>query len=286
MAEPYLLTKGFRHTMAIATPSQKTPRRYATQLELFQQCPRRYFHKVVERRAVDEAFSFALHKGKVAHEVLKLCGIELRDTCTVPADLRPLVATRLPRAMYPSDAAWEADVTEVVQWIKYGLAYLDPYATILGVELFQDRTYRSPASDTAVSLGAVIDLVLLRTDANGERFVEVVDYKTGRNLDQSRFAPVITRFVLKPLLAQHFPGKEFASVVFTELYLAQRFPRSRELTLPACLEAWEHVTQTIATIEAEQTWEPNPSPLCQWCPFNGHGCQAAQTAAEDSSSLW
>lgn len=58
--------------MAILTPSQKPARCYPSQLELFQQCRRRFFLKVVERRPVDEPFSPALHKGKVAHEVLKM----------------------------------------------------------------------------------------------------------------------------------------------------------------------------------------------------------------------
>ncbi len=269
--------------MGIRPPAPKLARRYPSQLELFQQCRRRFFLKVVERRPVDEPFSPALHKGKVAHEVLKACGIELRDTVSLPADLRALVAPRIPRGEYPSDAAWETDVAEVVEWVKYGLSYIDPYATILGVELFRDRSYRPDESAMPVPLGAVIDLVLLRTDTNGDRYIEIIDYKTGKNLDQSAFAPVIARFVLKPLIAEHFPGKEFAPAVYTELYLSKKVPRSRELTLPACLEEWGRVTQTMAEIQAEQAWEPTPSPLCQWCPFNGNGCWAE---TEDHGPLW
>ena len=31
----------------------------------------------------------------------------------------------------------------------------------------------------------------------------------------------------------------------------------------------EEVERAVA---AETTWAPSPSPLCEWCPFNGNGC--------------
>jgi hypothetical protein len=271
--------------MATSPTSKKPFRLYPSHLELYEQCPRKFVLKVVERRRVEEAFSPALAKGKIAHEVLKICTAELRDNAAVPADLRALVAPRLPREEYDSPLSWESDVAEVVEWVKYGLSYIDPTATILGVEKFLDRSFKlDGCGDQPIPLGAVIDLVLLRTDANGDRYVEIVDYKTGKNLDQSRFAPVIARFVLKSMLAAYFPDTKFAPVVYTELYLAKQVPRSRDLNLDDCLKEWEEVTRVVADIQAEEAWEPSPSPLCQWCPFNGNGCWAENTG--DDGSLW
>jgi hypothetical protein len=270
-------------THALSKSTQ--PRRlYPSHLELFHQCRRRFHLKVVERRPTLDQGGPALGKGTVAHEVLKICGREWMESASMPADLRTLVAARLPHTLYPSAAVWERDVAEVVDWVKYGLASLDPYATVLGVEQFLDRSYRPEDGSAPVPLGVVVDLLLLRTDANGVKFVEIVDYKTGKHLDASPFAPVISRFVLKRLIAQHLPGDSFAPVVFTELYLAQRHARTSELTLERCLADWEEVKLTLAAIAAESAWAPRPSPLCEWCPFNGNGC--VPMTDEDTTSLW
>jgi hypothetical protein len=270
--------------MTISTSSKKTPRHYPTQLELFHQCRRRYLLKVVERRAVSEPFSPALAKGIAAHDVLKVCGNELRATASVPADLRPLVKARLSIREYLTDLSWSHDVDEVVEWIKFGLSHIDPYATILGVELFLDRTFRPDSGSAPLALGIVVDLLLLRTDETGERFLEVIDYKTGKRMEDQTFAPVMARFALKRIIDRHLPGVAFPSVVFTELYLAQGAVRSQELTFPTVLAKWEEVNSTISAITSEKAWAPKPSPLCRWCPFNGNGC--TPESAEDSGDLW
>lgn len=261
------------------------PRRlYPSHLELFQQCRHRFRLKVVERRPVADQPGPALAKGNAAHAVLKICGREWMETASMPADLRSLVVPRLPRADYASDAEWERDVAEVTDWIKYGLSSLDPYAQILGVEQFLERTYSPEDSSIPIPLGAVVDLILLRTDQAGARFIEVVDYKTGKNLDASLFAPVLTRFVLRPLIKRHLPGDDFVPVLFTELYLAKEHVRTSELTLTRCLDDWEEVKRTLAAITAESTWPATPSPLCEWCPFNGNGC--TPTIDEEPGTLW
>jgi hypothetical protein len=272
-------------SVVLPLPNAKQLRRlYPSHLETFQQCRRRFHLKVVERHPVDQPFGAALAKGNVAHEVLKICGREWMESSSMPADLRSLVAARLSLVDYASEVAWERDVDEIVEWVKYGLSSLDPHATILGVEQFLERTFRPEDGSTPIPLGAVIDLLLLRTDSTGKKYIEIVDYKTGKNLDASLFAPVISRFVVKPLVTKHLPGDEFAPVVFTELYLAKRHVRTSEMTLKRCLRDWEEVQRTLAAITAESTWAPTPSPLCAWCPFNGNGCEPP--LEEESGSLW
>jgi hypothetical protein len=273
--------------MAVTTPRsnpKRARRLFPSHLELFQQCRLRYHLKMEGQRPVDQPLSAPLAKGNVAHEVLKICGKEWQETVSMPADLRSLVAPRLPRSNYSSQASWETDVAEVVEWVKYGLSYLDPYATILGVEQFLDRTFHPDDGSPPIPLGVVIDMLLLRTDSTGAKFIEIVDYKTGKHLDASLFAPVVSRFVLKRLITTHLPGDTFAPVVFTELYLGKRHVRTSEMTMERCLADWEEVKRTLAEISAEITWAPTPSPLCEWCPFNGNGCEP--TSEEDSVSLW
>ena len=73
-------------------------------------------------------------------------------------------------------------------------------------------------------------------------------------------------------------------MVFTELYVAKRHVRTSELTLERCLADWEEVKRTLAAIAAESTWAPTPSPLCEWCPFNGNGREP--TREVQNLSLW
>ena len=264
--------------------SKQVRRLYPSHLELFLQCRRRFHLKVIERHPIEESFSPALAKGTAAHEVLKICATEWQISTSMPADLKSLVAARLPRGAYPEEQAWDQDVAEIVAWVKYGLSYLDPYATILGVEQFLHRNVHPDDGSSPVPLGVRIDLLLLRTDGNGQQFIEIIDYKTGRNLDASAFAPVISRFVLKPIITKHLGSDGFAPVVYSELYLAKQHVRTSDMTLERCLAEWEEVKRTLAAIAAESEWSPTPSPLCEWCPFNGNDC--FPTLDEPGDGLW
>jgi hypothetical protein len=259
---------------------------YPSHLKDFTECRRRYQLKVIERRKVDEAFSSALTKGNVAHTVLKLCADELRRTPRRHvSDLHTLVEPRLLRAPYPSDLAWRADVEEIVSWVRYGLSYLKD-TTIIGAELFLRREYPGDDECEAFTVGARIDLVLLRRDEDGEPYVEVVDYKSGRSGWEDPLAPVMARFVLKTLLRQQLPARTFSRVVYTWLYLAERAPHRLELELDLCLERWDEVKRVVAEIGAEELFPPSPSPYCRFCPYsNGNGCPIG-LIEEDDGELW
>jgi hypothetical protein len=260
---------------------------YPSQLKLFTECRRRYLLKVVERRRIDEPFSPALAKGKAAHSVLKLCADQLMGTpAGCPADLRSLVESHLPREPYPSELTWRADVKEIVAWVKYGLSYIDPDATILGSELFLKREHAADEEIDAFSVGAVLDLVLLRRDDEGEPFLEVVDYKSGRSGWANPLSAVITRFVLKRLITRHLSAGRFGRVVYTELYLAERAPRHLEIDLQLCLERWDEVKHLVAEIGAETAFPPSPSPLCRFCCYNGAGCFPGEDDTADDGELW
>jgi hypothetical protein len=176
-------------------------------------------------------------------------------------------------------------VEEILAWVRYALSYIDPNAIVLGTELFLKRDYPGDDEIAAFPVGAVLDLVLLRSDEGGP-FLEVVDYKSGRTGWENPLAPVIARFVLKRLVTQHLSGDGFGRVVYTELYLAERAPRQVELDLPICLERWEEVKHLVTAIRAETVFPPSPSPMCQFCPYNGAGCLAGEDEEPDDGELW
>jgi hypothetical protein len=257
---------------------------YPSHLKLFADCRRRYRWKVVERRCVAEPFSPALAKGNAAHQILKRCLDGLRQPePSLPMDIAGLVRGRLPLEHYPSALARDADVAEVTGWVKRALGHLGPHDEVLGAELFLRRGYRGDEECAPFEAAALVDLVLLRAAPDGERYVELVDWKTGRSGWEDPFAPVIARFAAKPLIAQHLPGVQSPRVVYTWLYLAEGEPVSLELDLGLCAERWEEVKRAVGEIRAEQTWAPSPSPLCGFCPFNGNGCDAAAAPPDDGA---
>ena len=202
----------------------------------------------------------------------------------MPADLQSLVAPRLPRAEYPSAADGRAMWREVVEWVKYGLSYLDPYATILGVERFLDRTYYPEDGSGPIPVG------------RGHRLAPAADRQQRQTIHrdrrlQDRQTPrwVIVRSGLFPVRPETavdatLPGEGFAPVDVHRAVCRQAACPHSELTLERCLADWEEVKRTLAAIAAESTWAPTPSPLCEWCPFNGNGCEP--TREEENLSLW
>jgi hypothetical protein len=67
----------------------------------------------------------ALERGRVFHDVVKLC-IDLlnRVPPSCPARLHDVVRSRLPRWLYATDDAWHADVDLIVDWVKTALTYI------------------------------------------------------------------------------------------------------------------------------------------------------------------
>jgi hypothetical protein len=255
---------------------------YPSHIKLFTECHRRFLWKVVERRRVEEPYSPALAKGNAAHKVLKFCMSALtHPEPRLPMDIAGLVRGQLPPERYPSSLDREIDVAEVTTWVKHGLAYLGPYDDVLGAELFLRRQYQGDDSCAPFEAAALVDLVLLRASDDGERYIELVDWKTGRSGWEDPLAPVIARFVAKSLFAQHLPGVQTPQVVYTWLYLAEAEPVRLVLDIGLCAERWEEVKRMIGEIRDEEDWLPSPSPLCRFCPFNGNDCNAASAPPED-----
>lgn len=259
---------------------------YPSHLKLFSECRRRFLYKIVERRRVEEPPSVALAKGNAVHSILKasLKSLMLPNP-RLPLDLEGLVRGRLPLELYRSESIRQADVAEVTAWLKSAYSYLGPSDEVLGVEQFLRRRYPGDEFCEPFEAAALVDLVLLRGAPDGEPYVELIDWKTGRSGWEDPLAPVMARFVAKPLIARGLPGARNPRVVFTWNYLAEQDRVSLELDLGTCAERWEEVKRSVSEIHSEERWEPSPSPLCGFCPFNGNGCDAAMTQPDDGQ-LW
>lgn len=259
---------------------------YPSAIEQYQQCARRFYLQRVERHPTNNESSPAMAKGIAAHNVLRGCGEQLKRTGGFPTDIRQLASVELARHPELSEAWRDGDIADLTQWIKFGLSSIDQHATVLVVEQFAERPLRMD-NGTRITFGARLDLVLLRIDQTGESFIEVVDYKTGKNLDQAQFPPVLARFVLRRQIDQHLkqlPKSSFGRVIVTEIYLSREEIRRQEMTREKCIYDWDAVTHVIADLMANREWKPTPSPMCEWCPYLGNPCTVH--AFDGTEDLW
>lgn len=274
--------------MADHVLSSYSPHRaiYPSAIEQYQQCARRFYFQRVARHPSKSQSSPAIAKGNATHNVLKLCGEQLRRTGDFPKDIRQLVSVELARHPELSDE-WRADdIKDLTEWVEFGLAAIDRHAQVLGVEQFAERPIRL-ADGSRITFGAKLDLVLLRIDQNGESFIEVVDYKSGKNLDQAQFPPVLARFVLKRQIDQHLqqPVKgRFGKIYFTEIYLFREELRRQEMTRERCDHDWDALMQVVSELVSNREWKPTPSPMCEGCPYLGNPCEVH--AFDGSEELW
>lgn len=256
---------------------------YPSHLTAYLQCPERYYHRYVARHRVEEPFSPNLARGIAAHSALAEI-FETRRLGGNPGGVRPIVESHLPRGPYPSDIAWQTDIEVVCRQVEFALTACGPTARILLVE----RTvhYNVAGRTTGQSLGgpdeapfslrARLDLLVEIAAGHGEEPAEPVlvafDWKAGGRVDYLQSASIFLG------LRRAYPNTpiRIATVLVGERRV--HMDHWERTTLRA---TYRTIRRTVAAIRAEETWAPEPSPLCAYCAFDGAGCSLTATAAED-----
>jgi hypothetical protein len=168
--------------------------------------------------------------------VLRDCLRRRTSVGSDPENRQKLVERHLSSEEYGSESSWAHDVSDVLDWVDYGLTYVDPNARILGVERFLDRRHKSSQFAVPITLSVVVDVLLLREDSGGKLFFVVIDFKTGQRFDKSPYPPIFARFALRQLIKSHLPDDEFAKVLYSEVYLAKKTVKTVDLDLSTCLK--------------------------------------------------
>lgn len=187
---------------------------------------------------------------------------------------------RLDPRQFPSHAERERHAAEILRWVRFGIDYLDREADYLLIERNAHRRVLLPAFPGPFTVMARPDLILLRTDHDGERYIEFVDYKTGKQRSD-HVVPVLTRYVSRPLLKGVLPDPTTTRMQFTFLWLKEREATVIDLPLDFCETTWESITVTLSTLAAERDWPEQPSMLCNFCPYNGNACTAPARMGAD-----
>ncbi len=260
---------------------QSRPQLYSPSgLNLYAQCPERYFRQRVQRQKVVEPFSPALAKGIAVHQVLEAAAKEYQLQGTVPVNLRERLQDLLPQSKYPGERAWRDEAAGAADLVKYGLGLLDGESRVLCTESFLRYTYKGDTTCPAFALGAKVDLVLACDNGDGSEHLVVIDYKTGK-VEIDTLQELALRIVV-----QHTFGRHFTHIISSTPFLAERTTRSIVLSDVECHRTWRKIKETVAAIESNTKWQPVPSALCQWCPYFGNGCSLDGESASDDLGLW
>ncbi len=79
----------------------------------------------------------------------------------------------------------------------------------------------------------------------------------------------------------------YAYIQNTTVYVGARAVRSEVLDAEECGRRWSQTKQVVAAIIEGSDWSPNPSPLCEWCPFVNGGCSlTVEDGDDDDLGQW
>lgn len=246
---------------------------YPTHLRRYLECPRRCRLEYVDRVPIpDPAWDPVLEKGNVLHKLMERHAWALWKRGQTSVDAQSFIAYKLPTVRYPTLEQRDHDIRQVLEWSRGALAYLTVEATeFLCVEFYKPRVWERSSHPTPLRIGAKADVVVKRHDRIGP-YIEIIDYKTGKNREFTGHTPLLSRIALRDLMLLHLPGGDCPRSIFTYLWLESGEIQRIELEWSYLLEQWKVVGKQINDLLAERTWPMRPSRRCRWCPYLNVAC--------------
>ena len=253
---------------------------YPTALRRYLECPRRCRLEYIDNIRYEQPWDRAMEVGNALHKVMERIGNQLRQGKTLPptASYRRWVESLLPAERYDDPREHAIDIDEVLEWAAVCEAYInDGRSEVLIVEHYTPRRWIGPEPLGSVLLGAKADLVVRRQGPHGP-WIEIVDYKTGRNRDHTEFTPLLSCIALKPRIEAIQPDPGDAA--FTYLWLRDGDIDTRWQTREEMHRCWSHLREVLARLVHEERWPMQPNPrVCRYCPYHGSHCTPTMPGA-------
>lgn len=245
---------------------------YPTSLRRYLECPYRVRLEYVDRVAVEPpAWDPVLEKGNAVHKLMETIGGHLKRNRPIPDYIRKQAERLLPADHYAFAEQRHHDIEDVLRWSRSALRYLRGQPThILVIEHFKPQKLTGTTFDK-VQVGAKADIVVRREDALGP-YIEIIDYKTGRNREFLSHTPILSRIALRDVVKHELPGSRFPRSIFTYLWLESGEIQQIDLDEAFLLEQWDEVSRHLEDLLTEQIWPTSPSHRCRWCPYYKKAC--------------
>lgn len=256
---------------APAWPAKKPV--YPTSLRRYLECPHRCRLQYVDRVPVPEpAWDRVLEKGNALHKLMERHAWNLWKQRQKSINEKLFVGYKLPAMRYPFQEQRDQDIRDVLEWSRRACAYLKEQPTeFLSIEFYKPRVWERSSDPTPLGIGAKADVVVKRRDSVGP-YIEIIDYKTGKNREFTGHAPLLSRIALHDLMLRHLPNGDHPRSIFTYLWLESGETQCIDLEREYLLEQWKVVGKQIDDLLGERTWPMRPSRRCRWCPYFNTAC--------------
>ena len=200
-------------------------------LDMYETCPKKYYHIKVAKDAKDEDSEFAA-EGKAIHTAIyeRVCkGVPL------PIVMRPFERVVAPYAALPGEKHGE---------LKFALdAQLQP------VDFFAKTAW----------VRAIVDFLVV----NKKRAL-IVDWKTGKpkdGFDQLKLSAAV--------LSRYMPEIEHFTLAYSWVKHPDVKPSTTTIEKRHMVEVWRDAYEKVSEIQAAlktTTFPAQDGPLCKWCP--------------------
>ncbi len=189
------------------------------------------------------------------------------------AQIRLLCGMHMPLSQYPTPEAHEADVKNVLEWVRRGRSWLERQRIDdwLLIEQMQKRKVPLLPTRATYELLAKPDLVLRRTDADGQAFIHIIDWKTGGVWPEDD-VPVIHRYVLRQRLQEWMGDASLSKVRFTWIWLKEQDHKDVDVSVEHCNDLWPGIVEQMEAMATETEWKATPGWHCRYCPYSGNHC--------------
>ena len=237
-------------------------------LRCYENCPKQYHFRYVEKRRVDvegiEAFL-----GKRVHEILERLYLFVADG-RVPS---------LERVLYRYHANWDTEFDEkririvrkeldAAHYRRQGARCLEnhyrrhyPFDSETTLEVEKKIQFRLDEAGS-YRLRGIIDRLARARDG----VLEIQDYKTGQRVPRQDALDRDRQLALYELGIRELLG-ESGEIRLVWYYLAANQIRTSQRKPAELQELRESTKATIDRIRCESDWEARKSPLCDWCEF-------------------
>lgn len=246
-----------------------------TKLSDYLTCPRKYKLKHVDKIA-DDSYSAALAFGQTMHSALQELyqpGKQIDDF----TDVDKLLARYWNSGSYSSAQDDEAYFTKGSQALqKYCRAVIRNDETTLGTEVY--LSYILKTAGLHARLGCKADRICV----NGERALEIIDYKT----NASGKVPILESlqndlptFLYYALARVEYPNYKRIQISFLNVLTLAKVTVEYS---PAQVAANKQTLfECLKTLSANQ-FAPTPSEVCSWCSFQ-NDCAAVNKIIDFAS---
>lgn len=245
---------------------------FPSAIKSFGQCPRRVRLMYIDQVEGKREYNIFLDKGIIAHDILRRQALLAQSGQPFLSEewIANHALERLPDHEFSSPEMKQTQANDIVRWVRFGLRQIDREARFLVIERYEIEKW-TLTEDATYSFGARPDVVMLRTDGDGQHYIEYVDYKTGQPYDDP-ITPLLTRSVFRKSLMHRLGDIAHLRTVFTWSWLDKADTQSIEIDREYYEYQWPVVSSELKRLINEREWPAQPSVLCNYCPFQGNHC--------------